>query len=1345
MRRGTRVGQAYVAITADGSGINEEIADEFEKFDSKGMAERHGQTYRNAFLGEMKKLNESLDAAFTKDIRTKAGRKLNSMLARSFETEDAMTLSVQKKVQDAFKSGAFDDLLKRAGYEAGESFGTQFDVAVKNAVLQSVEQSMLDAARQGRRKMDFVRGVNAGDDTLVLPGSDTEAALAAARQAGEAARKNREAELAGVRERIRLEQQALDQYNAKQRERMRLADEELSDRAERMAAIADLWADMDHKHEVAQRAETQRIADRSALLASIEQRRRDDLNEYNRREIAAEQAVRNAAKARADDDKKFLKYREQAAERLSKIRFDPKIDRNAIEKVGDDLRDALERRDDLVVQLGGDLPEREIARIRAELRALDSKIRLSVDEGHLNRSLLAAQGRINGVSGNGRSGGVGGLVGRMLGAGSRNNFLNVIGKSIGGLVGLADKARVGATSMFKTFIEGGRQAGESMSFLRGGLTALVRGGAEGGGVVSRLFGSIAKSGPAAAVAIGVVVLALSALMSVVGALVGILTALVSTIVSGLVGALAVLAPAIMAVVTAGGLLTAAFMSMTDAQKSMLKDAFVPLRQEMVGIGQLMIGPMSKAFGTWSTNLQNALALAIPVASRLGETFARAGNIITASLSGPGFQRFAESMTTYLPGIITSLSRALGNFLNGALGLFAAIMPYVSQFANWLQRVARNFSDWANSVQGQNAIKDFVGRAVASLQSLWDFTKQFFGFLSDVFFSRDAQNAGNTIFDSLADAFRDMRDAVQKAIKNGDLKKWLQDAIEFGAGLWSVVQGLYEVFLKLYNSKVLGFISISLQAIGIGMKYAADGADFFVSKIWPMINPVIAAAGALANLAEKIQWVQQLTGQASGKSLNGAWNGTGAVNPATGAPYGFNGPFKNEVGAVPPNIKVPSLPDVIGSGADALANTTVKGPAKPKKFKNPYADYAKQILKDAPGIAASIKNALLDTAEQVAKAITDATTATGGDSVTSALTNLSDSIVSSAEQTVNSAQQSLFSAAQSLASAGSMKAANKALREVKRAQKGVKKAQADQARINAASKMLMAQSVVTESNVLALVSGNLRVNATLADIAEARARVATLIDDANAKVEQAIQMRDSFKDQIADSIKSFGSLLEAQAQTINGIQQQLTSNDIIVSMQERLAKIKKFQENLRLLLSLGISQDVYRQLVEAGVEGGSAYADALVAGGPGAIGTVNQLVSDIGKTADEVGLQASDRLYQAGVDSAQAWLDGLKSIESNLAAQAEILGRAIGDAIQRGLGTIALPSIPSSTGPSSGGGGGGGGYNGGAMLGTPSNPITPTPLNTNNTGRPMPPITVVTPTEDPHAVAAEVWNELAGRL
>lgn len=1037
---------------------------------------------------------------------------------------------------------------------------------------------------------------------------------------------------------------------------------------------------------------------------------------------------------------------------------------------------------------------------------------------------------------------LGGRIGGLLGAGSRNNALNLFGKSIGGLITNVGRLQGLATSMFATFQKGWAEAGEGASVFQ---KALSGGGAAG----ARAMSALAAAGSAAAASIFVVVGAMSVMASVASALLAIVTALASTIVSALAGAVLVLGGAMAAAAAAAGLLTIAFTSMTDAQSALLSNAFQPLKAELTGIGQLMITQMIPYFDTWSTNLQEALFLAAPAAAAMGAAFGQAGASLTAALSGPGFQMFAQALAVWLPSITQRMTAALGSFLNGLTAVFASLLPLVNRFAGYLADVAERFSEWANSAQGQNAIVDFTERAVASLQSLWNFVREFSGFVADVLFSPEAQNFGNGMFDGLADSFERLR----KRIDSGDLEKWFADAAQFGEMLWKVMVALADAFAALNNSGVL-------EATGTALLIMAGGVETLSILLGPLIDlvgfqlanglnnildPLQAATNTILKMGDAINFVLDAASKIPrvgnlipGSRIPSGETGGGLIPSLGGSAMG------NGLGVLAANQN-PSRPDpfaglnmddLISSGNAALNATSVdsggyKKPKEKKKWVNPYIDYANSLIEEGPSAMAKVRKALRDANKQLADALSksynemsetlrdvnkdaagairDATTADNAQSVTSALLSVVEnaqtqaasaveSILSSARSTaaslrasgkttVDAAQSALNSAASALASASTPKAAAQALKEVEAAEKAMDKAEKAsqrlsakakrlvaaakqqaaevQAGIDAANSILAAQAVSVPVVVQELVNGNIFAYAvaTLADFAAAREFVTAELEKANTKLAEAMSIRDQYKTQISDSIKAFGALTTAQAKVINGVQQALTADDITSNLQDRLTKIKAFQDNLRVLLAAGLSDDAYKQILAMGVEGGTPFVDALIAGGQGAISATNDLTSQITDVADGLGLEASNRLYQAGVDAAQGLVDGLESMAARLDAAAYSLGESIARAVRKALGIESPSKVLMGDMDYVGDGAVIGLDNQHAKVGRAARRFSdqisvspevaayaasqgqPATVSGNNNDPRFRDLIVNTPTTDPMAVAMETLNEVTGRL
>ena len=63
MLRGTRVGQAYIALTADGSDLNEDIVKSFDGVDFADLGDKHGREYEDGLRGRLPGIRATLEDA----------------------------------------------------------------------------------------------------------------------------------------------------------------------------------------------------------------------------------------------------------------------------------------------------------------------------------------------------------------------------------------------------------------------------------------------------------------------------------------------------------------------------------------------------------------------------------------------------------------------------------------------------------------------------------------------------------------------------------------------------------------------------------------------------------------------------------------------------------------------------------------------------------------------------------------------------------------------------------------------------------------------------------------------------------------------------------------------------------------------------------------------------------------------------------------------------------------------------------------------------------------------------------------------------------------------------------
>lgn len=100
-----------------------------------------------------------------------------------------------------------------------------------------------------------------------------------------------------------------------------------------------------------------------------------------------------------------------------------------------------------------------------------------------------------------------------------------------------------------------------------------------------------------------------------------------------------------------------------------------------------------------------------------------------------------------------------------------------------------------------------------------------------------------------------------------------------------------------------------------------------------------------------------------------------------------------------------------------------------------------------------------------------------------------------------------------------------------------------------------------------------------------------------------------------------------------------------TLTEQANKTKDFGVLVNRLLAAGLSQEALQQVLDAGVESGSAIANEILNSADGVL-KANTLVAEVQAIGTSVGINAAGQFRQAGIDTAQALVDGINSVINN---------------------------------------------------------------------------------------------------
>jgi uncharacterized phage infection (PIP) family protein YhgE len=188
---------------------------------------------------------------------------------------------------------------------------------------------------------------------------------------------------------------------------------------------------------------------------------------------------------------------------------------------------------------------------------------------------------------------------------------------------------------------------------------------------------------------------------------------------------------------------------------------------------------------------------------------------------------------------------------------------------------------------------------------------------------------------------------------------------------------------------------------------------------------------------------------------------------------------------------------------------------------------------------------------------------------------------------------------------------------------------------------------------------------LVKLAEKRDELAKKLKDAEQNLNQLIQERDKFSAALRSSAIKFAAAMKVEYDSVKTFEQvsdrgffieseEKKAKNLVDTLQERADALKRYYENIKKLRDSGLDSNLLKDLLTAGPEASGETAAALVEGGQEMIDSVNVIYKDIEQTADLIGEFGADEFHQAGVDQAQALVDGLTDDLEAITEQAELI-------------------------------------------------------------------------------------------
>ncbi|HEB2143291.1 TPA: hypothetical protein RY714_002425 [Staphylococcus aureus] len=194
-------------------------------------------------------------------------------------------------------------------------------------------------------------------------------------------------------------------------------------------------------------------------------------------------------------------------------------------------------------------------------------------------------------------------------------------------------------------------------------------------------------------------------------------------------------------------------------------------------------------------------------------------------------RFFNMMNTTGVSVFNKLLSAAGGFGDGLVNVFTQLAPLFQWSADWLDRLGRSFSNWANSTAGENSITRFIEYTKTNLPIIGNVFKNVFAGINNLMNAFSGSSTG--IFQSLEQMTAKFREWSEQVGQSQGFKDFV-----------SYIQTNGPLIMQL-----IGNIARGLVAFATAMAPIASA----------VLRVAVAITGWIANLFEAHPATAQLVG------------------------------------------------------------------------------------------------------------------------------------------------------------------------------------------------------------------------------------------------------------------------------------------------------------------------------------------------------------------------------------------------------------------------------------------------------------------------------------------------------
>ena len=186
-----------------------------------------------------------------------------------------------------------------------------------------------------------------------------------------------------------------------------------------------------------------------------------------------------------------------------------------------------------------------------------------------------------------------------------------------------------------------------------------------------------------------------------------------------------------------------------------------------------------------------------------------------------------------------------------------------------------------------------------------------------------------------------------------------------------------------------------------------------------------------------------------------------------------------------------------------------------------------------------------------------------------------------------------------------------------------------------------------------------------------------LDDATTKLEAAQGAFNDFAKSVGNAVTetfNFGQAQSEAAQNVADLQNALDVSGkpltFLDSLEAQAKKAQNFGVLVNRLIAGGLSEAALSQVLAAGTNSGTLIAEEILGSADGILRT-NALTESMTTLADQLGKNAANKFYSAGVTAAQSYLQGIQNTINGVTAPSPYLPSNIIDfsGINFGMGTL----------------------------------------------------------------------------